>query len=312
MLKRLFTSFSFLGLISISSVVLGDAACAHRGSLDQKFCDEDFDLIADPPKKVSQYKDPDTLYFSYSAKKNPEKYVKLYQGFLEHLSQCTGKPAKYYKVISKAAEAEAMINGDLHIAGFSTGAVPQAVNAFGVRPFATQGDENEAHGYKILVIVKKNSPYQTFQELKGKRFAHANPSSNSGHIAPMALFPQEGMMPGKDYEILFSGSHVNSVLGVASGKYDAATTNTHAFRKPKVAEKVSFSDFRVLYTSPKFPGTAITMAHDLKPELAEKISQCTYEYRFGKEFQKRYSGADRFVPVNYQKDWKVVREVAQD
>jgi len=284
--------------------------CENHGDLNANFCDNNYDLVADAPQDKNRFVDPSRLGFSYSTTKKPEKYKKLYTPFLNHLAACTGKPTEYYGVKTKAAEIEAMRLGRIHIAGFSTGALPQAVKIGGVQPFAMQGDENGPHGYRILVIVRKNSPYQTLNELKGKRFAHANPSSNSGHIAPMALFPEAGINPGIDYEILFSGNHQKSVLGVFSGKYDAATTNTHAFRKPDVAKITSLDDFRVLYESPMFPGTGLTLAHNLNPQLAQKIKTCTYQFRFGKNYQKRYSGADRLVPIDYQRDWKIVRDIA--
>jgi phosphonate transport system substrate-binding protein len=39
--------------------------------------------------------------------------------------------------------------------------------------------------------------------------------------------------------------------------------------------------------------------------------KCFYDYRFTDDMKKAFDGADRFFPVNYQKDWAVVREVAE-
>ena len=38
--------------------------------------------------------------------------------------------------------------------------------------------------------------------------------------------------------------------------------------------------------------------------------KCFYDYRYTPEMQKAFDGADRFVPITYQKDWSVVRDVA--
>ena len=40
------------------------------------------------------------------------------------------------------------------------------------------------------------------------------------------LFPAEGLTPDKDYKVVFSGKHENSIMGVNAGDYDAAK---HAF-----------------------------------------------------------------------------------
>jgi len=64
-------------------------------------------------------------------------------------------------------------------------------------PFAVKGYEKEFQGYNLIVIVKKESPYQRLSDLKGKKFAHTSPSSNSGHMAPMAAVPCAGTYSGK-------------------------------------------------------------------------------------------------------------------
>jgi phosphonate transport system substrate-binding protein len=66
------------------------------------------------------------------------------------------------------------------------------VNIAGAVPFAVKGNEKEFQGYNLIVIVKKDSPYQKLADLKGKKLAHTAPSSNSGHMAPLALFPAAG------------------------------------------------------------------------------------------------------------------------
>ena len=39
--------------------------------------------------------------------------------------------------------------------------------------------------------------------------------------------------------------------------------------------------------------------------------KCFYDYRFPAEMSKAFDGADRFYPVTYQKDWAIVRQVAE-
>ena len=74
---------------------------------------------------------------------------------------------------------------------------------------------------------------------------------------------------------------------------------------------VKADDLRVLYSSPVFPSSAYSHAHDLKPELAKKLVDCFYAYRFPAEMQKEFNKNDRFYPITYKKDWAVVREVAE-
>jgi len=60
-----------------------------------------------------------------------------------------------------------------------------------------------------------------------------------------------------------------------------------------------------------FPTSSFGYAHDLNPELVKKIVAAFNEYRFTPEMQKTFGGADRFFPVTYQKDWAVIRDIAE-
>jgi len=42
------------------------AECENRGNLDARYCDDNGDLVADPPTDPAQWLDPDTLIFSYT------------------------------------------------------------------------------------------------------------------------------------------------------------------------------------------------------------------------------------------------------
>ncbi|MGA1319044.1 MAG: hypothetical protein ACO3YN_19060, partial [Rubrivivax sp.] len=38
---------------------------------------------------------------------------------------------------------------------------------------------------------------------------------------------------------------------------------------------------------------------------------CFFSFRFTPAMQKEFNGDDRFLPISYQKDWAVVRDVAE-
>jgi phosphonate transport system substrate-binding protein len=204
-----------------------------------------------------------------------------------------------------------MRSGRLHVGGFSTGPTAFAVNLAGAIPFAVKGNAKEFQGYNLIVIVKANSPYQKLADLKGKKVAHTSPSSNSGHLAPLSLFPAQGLTPDKDYKIIFSGKHDQSVMGVNSGDYDAAAVASDVFHRMAERGQVKEADFRIIYRSQKFPTSSFAYAHDLDPKLVDKMLSCFYDYRFPAEMQKAFDGADRFFPINYKTTWEVVRAVAK-
>ena len=210
------------GLAFAGTALAEDDACPHRGDLDAIYCDADNDMVADPPTDPKKFRDPKTLVFAFTPVEDPTVYEKLFQPFMGHLSQCVGRKTVFFAVQSNAAEIEAMRSGRLHIAAFSTGPTNFAVNIAGAVPFAIRGTEKGPEGVSINMIVRKDSPYQQLADLKGKNVAHTSPSSNTGNLAPRALFVEQGLTPDKDYKVVYSGKHDQSILGVKSGDYDAA------------------------------------------------------------------------------------------
>ena len=169
--------------------------CANRGELDEMFCDENRDMVADAPKDQSKWKNPSTLVFTYTPVEDPAVYENTFRPFLKYLTECTGKRTVYYQVTSNAAEIEAMRSGRLHVAGFSTGPTAFAVNLAGAVPFAVKGNAEHFESYRLAMIVKSDSPLQKLSDLKGKKVAHTSATSNSGNLAPRAFFPDQGLVP---------------------------------------------------------------------------------------------------------------------
>ncbi len=287
-------------------------SCKHRGELDTPFCDEDGDLLADTPKDAKRQKDPDPLFFTNSPLEDPAVFKELMRPFVEHLAQCTGRKVRFYDVYSSAAAIEAMRSGRMHLGTMSSGDTAFAVNVAGAIPFGIRGDAGGPQGYQLWMIVKKDSPYRKLSDLKGKRVAHTTPSSNSGNLAPRTLFPAEGLTPDKDYKVVFSGKHENSVSGVASGDFDAAPIAHDVLLRIADRGLVKLDAFRIIWKSRNFPPGGLSMAHDLAPALQKKIRECTFNYTYSPEMVRGFQGADRWLPIDYKQDWELIRRVARE
>ncbi len=288
----------------------GPAACAFRGSLDEAYCDENRDMVADVPRDPARLRDPSTLVFAYTPVEDPALYASQFRPFLDYLTQCTGKRVVYFQVTSNAAQVEAMRSGRLHIAGFSTGPTAFAVNLAGAVPFAIKGGPEQFESYRVALVARADGPINSVADLKGRRVAHTSATSNSGNLAPRAFFPALGATPDQDYRVIYSGGHDRSVMGVNAGDYDAAPVASDVFNRMIGRGQVKRDTFRIVWESDPFPTSSFALAHDLKPELAQRIRQCFFDYRFPEAMRRDLGGNDRFWPATYAQQWAPVRAVA--
>nr|MCU0951674.1 phosphate/phosphite/phosphonate ABC transporter substrate-binding protein [Burkholderiaceae bacterium] len=258
-------------LAGLAGTAFAQDNCPNRGDLDPAFCDANKDLVADTPTDPKRLKNPSVLVFTYTPVEDPAVYEKTFKPFTDYLSQCTNKRVVFFQVQSNAAQVEAMRSGRLHVGGFSTGPTAFAVNLAGGVPFAVKGDAKGYQSYHLALIVRADSPIKSMADLKDKKVAHTAPSSNSGNLAPRALFPKQGVTPDKDYKVLYSGGHDRSVLGVRTGDYDAAPVASDVFERMISRGTVKESEFRVIWKSAPFPTSSFVYAHDLDPKLRDTM-----------------------------------------
>jgi phosphonate transport system substrate-binding protein len=314
MMNTLNTLISGAALAAGLSVAMpATAQDCPRGTLDERFCDVDGDMVADTPTDESQLIDPDTLIFAYTPVEDPAVYKTAWADFLTHLEKETGKPVVFFPVQSNAAQIEAMRSGRLHIAGFNTGSNPLAVNCAGFSPFTIMAAPDGSFGYEMEIITYPGSGIEKIEDIKGKQLAFTAPTSNSGFKAPSAILKADyNMVPNTDFEPVFSGKHDNSVLGVANKDYPAAAVANSVMTRMIERDVVSQDQIVSIYKSQTFPTTGYGVVYNLKPELQEKIRNAFFNFEWEgstllEEFEK--NGEGQFLEMNYKDFWEVIRKI---
>jgi phosphonate transport system substrate-binding protein len=301
-------------LLTLSCAAMLTPVLAHGAfQLDNRYQDNDGDLVADIPSDTSKQTDPSTLVFAYTPVEDPAVYKEVWSEFLDHLSETTGKKVQFFPVQSNAAQIEAMRAGRLHIAGFNTGSNPLAVACAGYRPFTMMASADGSFGYEMEIISYPGSGVDEVEDIRGGEMAFTSQTSNSGFKAPSAILKADyNMVPGEDFEPVFSGKHDNSILGVANQDYKAAAIANSVLNRMLSRDVVSEDQIVSLYKSQTFPTTSYGIAHNLKPELQEKIQDAFFSFDWEgtaleEEFSK--SGEAQFVPITFKNHWEVIRKI---
>ena len=284
--------------------------CPNRGELDEDYCDANRDLVADAPKTL---RNPERLVLGISSVEDAQTAMKTYAPFIDHLKTCLKKDVLLHPPVGESNVLEGMRSGQVHVGQFATGGTMYAVNFAGAVPFAGKGPllTGKRDTYTLMLIVRADSPYQKPVDLQGRQIAHTTVTSNSGNLAPRALFPELGLTPDKDYKVVFSGKHDRSIMGVQLGLYDAAAVASDVFERLIARGEIKRNQFRVVYESEDFPPDAFSHAHDLDPRLVADLKKCVYDFRFPDAMSRLLENNDRFFPVDYARDWKLVRQIAK-
>jgi len=287
------------------------SADCERGTLDKQYCDIDGDLVADLPTDPADWVNPDTIIFSYTPVEDPAVYQKVWDGFINHMAEVTGKKVVFFPVQSYAAQYEAMRSGRLHIAGVNTGGNPVAVNCAGFVPFAMMASKDGSYGYEMEIIVPANSDIQTPADIRGRTLTFTSPTSNSGNKAPSALLKSEfGLVKDVDFPTNFSGKHDNSILGIANGDYEVAPVANSVLKRMIDRNVVTTDQYRTIYKSETFPTTGYGHAHNLDPTLVAKIKTAFFTFPWeGSDLQAEFKKEGRFVSIHHKSDWNVIRKI---
>jgi len=270
--------------------------------------------VQETPEGESELIDPDRLTFSLAPTEDPAVYQDTMQPLLDNIAEETGKTVEFFPLNSYAAQVEAMRSERLHIGGFSTGTVPFAVNLAGAVPFSIQVSDEGDFGYRLWAITQAdNDEINSVEDFAGKTIAHTEPTSNSGNLAPRAIFADRfGIVPGEDYEVEYSGGHQQSALGVANGDYPAAPVCSTCYARVANADQLDPSRIKCVFASRPFPTTGFCYRYDLTPELQEGIRAAFLDYDYSDtSIAEQFEGRGQWTEIDYATVWDVILTIQE-
>lgn len=180
---------------------------------------------------------------------------------------------------------------------------------------ASMGNGPGSEGTSVI-IVPKDSPVQTVQDLKGKDFLFADPASTTGHLYPRAtlmklLGLKNDEIPEFFGNVSFSGGHDKSLLAIANGDADAAATCSQCIQMFADSGLFKAEDIRIIAESdPIKGGGALAYRGDLPQDLVDKMSEFALGYAEKNPDYFQALGVKGFFPAE-ESDFDGVREVAK-
>ena len=253
-----------------------------------------FALAAGPLKADFQplEADPDEINFGIISTESTSNLKRQWIPFLEDMEEKLGMKVNPFFAPDYAGVIEAMRFGKVTVAWFGNKSAMEAVDRAGAEIFAQQVKTDGRIGYKSVVLVHKDSPINSLEDLltcdKSLDFGIGDPNSTSGFLVPsFYVFAKNEVNPKTCFKTVRSANHETNLMAVANQQVDAATNNTEQLDRSAKNAPDAFANIKEIWRSPLIPGDPITYRRDLSRELKDRIKAFFLSYgRFGSERDK--------------------------
>jgi phosphonate transport system substrate-binding protein len=168
-----------------------------------------------------------------------------------------------------------------------------------------------------VLWVKKDSPYQKLEDLKGKNLGLVDPNSTSGNNVPRFAMSKMGIKPEEFFaNVVYTGSHENAIIALQQGQIDGAFNwwndeNESMLRRMERKDMAKYDDFRMIFKSDQIVNSPVAMLSTLPDDLRAQIKDAFFN--IGKNdpeaFQVLTDGeAQVWAPASHA-DYEVIVEL---
>lgn len=176
-----------------------------------------------------------------------------------------------------------------------------------------QGDRY--HGRPVYfsdVIVRKDSPFNHFSELRGTMWAYNEPRSHSGYYVTCAHLAELGESLDYFGQMIASGAHQTSLRWLLTGKIDATAIDSTVLETELRQNPHLRSELRVITTLGPSPAPPWIISTAVPPTLREQVRSQFLTLSDQPQGQQILAAAAiaRFVTVTDQ-DYDPIRAMAR-
>jgi phosphonate transport system substrate-binding protein len=224
------------------------------------------------------------LVFAVIPSENSQGVVNRWTPFAEYLARATGTRVTLRVANDYAAVVEGQRAGNIHIAQYGPSAFARALmTGAPVEAFAIEVNLDGSKGYHSVFYVRKDSPFQAIQDLRGKNLGLVDPNSTSGNNVPRHAMHRMGINPEQFFaRVIYTGSHENAVIALHQGTVDAAAnwwndeSESNLLRMDRKG-MVKAGDFRIIFKSEQIVNSPMAYLAGLPAELKAAIRTAVLE-----------------------------------
>lgn len=241
------------------------------------------------------------INFGIIATEKSSNLKTIWEPFLADMAKKTGLKIIGFYASDYAGVIEAMRFNKVHLAWYGNKSAMEAVDRSNGEIFAQSVDAGGNPGYWSHVIVHKDSPIKTLDDIlkcdKSVNFGIGDPNSTSGFLVPTTfIFSARSIDPKSCFKTVRNANHEANALAVANKLVDAATNNNENLGRLAKTAPDKAKQIRVIWTSPLIPSDPLVWRKDLDAGTKKKIADFIFSYGTKDEAEKKVLAGLQWAP----------------
>ncbi len=226
---------------------------------------------------ADQVADAPEINFGIISTEGSQNLRSVWAPFLEDMQKAVGAKVNGFYPSDYAGVIEAMRFNKVQVAWYGNASAIQAVDRADGEVFVQKTYADGTKGYYSVLIVNKDSPYRSLDELLKAppgtlNFGNGDPNSTSGFLIPSYYaWAKNGVDVRKFFKNVITSNHEANLLAVATKTVDVATNNTEDFERFSKNQPARAANIREIWRSPIIPADPIVWRKDLPDEQKAKV-----------------------------------------
>lgn len=238
--------------------------------------------VAVPAAAADWQEDYPTFRYGVQSVETQSAAMSRYEQFGEYVQEKLGVDLDLYLASEYSGVIQAIAAGQIEVMdmGASGYAAAWIETNGGVEPLVVPQETDGSIGYYSVMFVRADSDIHSFEDTEGRSFAWADPNSSSGYLFPLVSMRDRGIDPEEHFsDVVFSGGHEQSIIGVLDGAYDVAVTWTndpedhtrggiHMMLERDILQE---EDIRIIWQSDLIPNPVIAIRSDVPQQMKDDL-----------------------------------------
>lgn len=246
--------------------------------------------------------DNNTITFGIVPQQSASKMAKLWNPVLNELTKKTGIKFRFKTAKNIPTFEKRLLSGEYDVAYMN----PYHFTVFNKKPgykAIAHARDKRIHG---ILVVHKDSPYQSIEDLRNKKIAFPSPAAFAATLLTGARLKKEGI----PFEKKFVSSHDSVYRNVATKRFSAGGG---VIRTLKNMDKKTQDNLRILWKSEGYTPHAIAIHPNMDNALKNKLQNALVMLDTTEEGKKLLKAIRiKGFSIAYDKDWDDVRSLNID